>query len=156
MLERVKDAPSPIVVSVDLAVPPAEAFEAFTERFADWWPVLTHSLSRSAATRCSFEARAGGLVEERAPDGVRHVWGEVIAVEPGRRVRFSWYPGREPESAQWVDVVFAESQSGSRVTLTHGGWDALGEIAPLLRREYMPGWQHVFGELFASYARQRG
>jgi hypothetical protein len=44
---------------------------------------------------------------------------------------------------------------GSRVILTHGGWEALGEIASVLRREYVPGWQHVFGDLFGGYARRR-
>jgi uncharacterized protein YndB with AHSA1/START domain len=142
----------PIVLTVDLAIGPAQAFDAFTGRFADWWPVATHSLSRTTATRCSFDARAGGRVEELEPGGARHVWGEVLVVEPGRRVRFSWYPGRDPESAQWVDVDFSPGPAGSRVTLMHGGWDALGEIGPLLRQEYLPGWRHVLGERFAAYA----
>jgi uncharacterized protein YndB with AHSA1/START domain len=145
----------PIVVTVELALSPAKAFAAFTERFADWWPVATHSLSRSPATRCSFDARPGGRVEERAPDGARHVWGEVLEVESGRRVRFTWYPGREAGSAQWVDVDFAPGPAGSRVTLTHGGWEALGEIGPLLRQEYVPGWRHVLGDLYAGFARGR-
>ncbi|MBX3703962.1 MAG: SRPBCC domain-containing protein [Steroidobacteraceae bacterium] len=143
---------SPIVVTVELGLEPARAYAAFADRFADWWPVATHSLSRSAATRCSFDARAGGNVWERAPDGSCHVWGEVQAVEPGRRLRFSWHPGRERESAQWVTVEFAAAPGGSRVTLTHGGWEALGEIGPLLRQEYLPGWQHVLGERFTAYA----
>ncbi len=144
--------PPPIVVTVDLVVAPARAFAAFTERFGDWWPVATHSLSRSRATRCRFDARLGGMIEEHAPDGSRHVWGEVLLVEPGRRLRFSWYPGRDGETAQWVDVAFEPGPAGSRVTLTHGGWEALGEIGPLLRQEYLPGWRHVLGELYVRYA----
>jgi uncharacterized protein YndB with AHSA1/START domain len=143
----------PIVVTVDLAAAPAEAYAAFTARFGDWWPVATHSLSRQAATRCRMDAAPGGALEERAPDGARHLWGTVESVEPGRRLRFTWHPGREPASAQWVDVVFAARQSGSRVTLTHGGWEALGEIAPILRREYLPGWRDVLENFFAGYAR---
>ena len=53
----------PIVVSVDLPVVPADACAAFTARFADWWPVATHSLSREAATRCSMDATPGGVIE---------------------------------------------------------------------------------------------
>jgi len=146
----------PIVLTVDLAIDPARAFAAFTARFAEWWPVATHSLSRTAATRCSFDARAGGTLGERAPDGARHSWGQVLAIEPGRRVRFSWYPGRERESAQWVDVDFAPGPCGSRVTLTHGGWEALGEIAPLLRQEYIPGWRHVLCVRYAEFAQSYG
>jgi uncharacterized protein YndB with AHSA1/START domain len=145
-------APDPIVVSIDLAVPPGRAYEMFTARFSEWWPAATHSLSRHAQTRCSLDASVGGLLAERAPDGTRHVWGAVEALESGRRIRFTWHPGREPESAQWVEVVFARAGCGSRVTLTHGGWEALGEIAPLLRQEYAAGWRHVFGNMFAARA----
>jgi uncharacterized protein YndB with AHSA1/START domain len=147
-------APDPIVLSIDLLASPAQAYAAFTAEFADWWPVATHSLSRQASTRCRFDATPGGAVEEQSPDGVRHLWGIVEAIEPDRRIRFSWHPGREPESAQWVDVVFAPAGEGSRVTLTHGGWESLGEIAPILRHEYVSGWQNVFGSIYAGFARR--
>ncbi len=145
------NSPEPIVVSVDLPAPPARAYAAFTAQFAEWWPVATHSLSRRASTRCRLDASLGGTVEESAPDGTRHVWGAVQALEPGRRIRFSWHPGREPESAQWIDVVFAPAEFGSRVTLTHGGWEALGEIAPILRQEYASGWRNVFAVIYAGF-----
>jgi len=144
----------PIVVSVDVPWTPERAFEHFAAGFPGWWPVVTHSLSRSAATRCQFDATPGGALEERAPDGARHLWGTVESVEPGRRLRFSWHPGREPESAQWVDVEFAAVGASSRVTLTHGGWEALGEIAPILRREYASGWRDVLENHFAGCARE--
>jgi len=140
------------VLAIDLAVPAEAAYEAFTRRFGEWWPVATHSLSRQAATRCRFDSTPGGAVDEHAPDGARHVWGSVQAADPGRRIRFSWHPGRDPDSAQWIEVVFTAIPGGSRATLTHGGWEALGEIGPLLRKEYVPGWQKVFGEFFASFA----
>lgn len=145
----------PIVIAVDLPAPPAEAFAAFAGGFADWWPAATHSLSRHPEARCQLDAVPGGRLEERSPDGARHLWGTVQAVEPGRRLRFSWHPGREPDSAQWVDVAFAPAAGGSRVTLTHGGWEALGEIAPILRREYVSAWQGVLGSTYAGFVRAR-
>jgi uncharacterized protein YndB with AHSA1/START domain len=142
----------PVVASVEVPVSPARAYEAFVAGFADWWPVATHSLSRDAAARCGLEAVPGGALEERAPAGVRHLWGRVESAEPGRLLRFSWHPGREPESAQWVEVAFEPAASGTRVTLTHGGWEALGEIAPILRREYAAGWPEVLAACYASHA----
>jgi uncharacterized protein YndB with AHSA1/START domain len=145
------NAIEPVVVSVDLDATPARAFAAFAARFSDWWPVATHSLSRSAATRCALDAAPGGAVLERSPDGTQHVWGTVETVEPGRRLRFTWHPGREPESAQWVEVRFEAAAAGTRVTLTHGGWEALGEVAPILRREYQSGWRDVLATDFAAF-----
>jgi uncharacterized protein YndB with AHSA1/START domain len=145
----------PIVLAIDLAATPSEAFAAFAARFTEWWPACTHSLSRHAATRCRLEPVAGGAVEECAPDGAVHRWGTVVALEPGRRLRFSWHPGREPDTAQWVELVFAPRGAGCRVTLTHGGWQALGEVAPILRREYVSGWQHVLCEIYADFVRMR-
>jgi activator of Hsp90 ATPase-like protein len=148
------EAPDPIVLSVDLPEAPEAAFWLFASRFADWWPARTHSLSRDAATVCRIQCETGGAVEERSPDGDWHRWGSVEVYEPGRRLRFSWHPGREPESAQWVDVTFAPLDSGSRVTLRHGGWEALGEIAPILRREYAAGWRIVLGQSFAGFVQR--
>ena len=100
----------PIVVSVDVPSTPERAFEAFAAGFADWWPVV--DALAVAQRRDALPARrdAGRVVEERAPDGARHLWGTVESVEPGRRLRFTWHPGREPESAQWVDVDFARGR----------------------------------------------
>lgn len=150
------DDVEPIVVEVELDGTPQAAFEAFVTGFGDWWPVLTHSLSRSAATRCEFEPASTGRIVETTPDGTQQLWGGVTSFEPGRRVQFTWHPGRGPDTAQWVEVSFAATGGGCRARLVHGGWDKLGEVAPLLRREYVPGWQRVFGECFARYARRQG
>lgn len=147
--------PEPIVLSVDLPVSPAEAFECFAPAFATWWPVATHSLSRSSMTDVEIGCEPGGAIAERVDEGPWQRWGTVEAFEPGSRLRFTWHPGRDPESAQWVEVRFETAGAGSRVTLTHGGWEALGEIAPILRREYASGWQYVFGEAYAGFVRRR-
>jgi hypothetical protein len=65
-------APDPIVLSIELAATPERAYCAFTTRFEEWWPVATHSLSRSAGTRCRFDATPGGALEEVTPEGARH------------------------------------------------------------------------------------
>jgi uncharacterized protein YndB with AHSA1/START domain len=145
-------APEPIVLSVDLPVSPERAFEAFAPGFSGWWPVASHSLSRDLATVVRMRVDPGGAIEERDPDGNWHRWGTIESFEPGRRLRFTWHPGREPASAQWVEVVFEPLATGTRATLTHGGWEALGEIAPILRREYASGWQHVFGRVYVGFA----
>lgn len=146
---------SPIRLTLELDVPPAEAWTRFVQGFGEWWPNQTHSLSRQPGTRCVLEARVGGRLYEIAPDGSQHLWGQVEFARAAEAVCFSWHPGREPESAQQVAVTFEATPAGCRATLVHGNWEALGEIAPILRAQYVPGWAHVFGELFARYARRR-
>lgn len=150
------DELAPIVMEIELGGTPQAAFDAFVAGFGDWWPVLTHSLSRAPETLCAFEPHAGGRIVETAPGGARHLWGSVTGIEPGRRVRFTWHPGRGPDSAQWVEVSFVAEGDGCRARLVHGGWETLGEVAAILHREYVPGWKRVFGECFAAYAQRRG
>ncbi len=78
----------PIVISVDLAGAPVRAYAAFTAHFADWWPVSTHSLSRDDSTRCRFEARVGGAVDEQAlalRDAMRVLFPEAVALVSAAR-----------------------------------------------------------------------
>ena len=97
------------------------------------------------------EPRAGGRLVETARDGTEHPWGTVSAWEPGRRVAFSWHPGRDPASAQWIEVAFRANPAGTRVTLVHGGWEALGERATASREAYRNGWPTVFGQRYRDF-----
>lgn len=151
MLALMNEDLSPLVIHQALGVAPARAYRAFVDEFAQWWPVLTHSLSRDPATRCRLQPVAGGVIEEISPDGSCHRWGEVLALDEGRKLRFSWHPGREASSAQWVEVRLETAGRGTLLVLTHGGWEALGEIAPILRREYRPGWEFVLSRALAVH-----
>ncbi|MGA1463605.1 MAG: SRPBCC domain-containing protein [Steroidobacteraceae bacterium] len=134
----------PFTVELKLPCPAQRAWQAFVHDFADWWPVVTHSLSRDPRARCVLEATPGGAVFELAPDGARHDWGRVTECdETVYRLMFTWHPGRETDSAQWVQVEVHSTEDGCLLSLTHGGWEALGEIAPLLRQEYRRGWRQV-------------
>ena len=101
------------------------------------------------ARRDAGRGARGASARRRAPS-----LGHGGVGRPGQAPAFSWHPGREPESAQWVDVEFVAVGAGTRVTLTHGGWEALGEIAPILRREYASGWRDVLEKHFAGRARE--
>ena len=94
----------------------------------------------------------GGRLVETIEEGADAVWGTVEDWQPGERVRFSWHPGRDSASAQWVEVTFARNPPGTRVTLTHGGWERLGERAAEARSNYTGGWQFVFWGLLHGSA----
>jgi hypothetical protein len=102
-----------------------------------------------------FEPRAGGRIVETVADGRECVWGTIDEWSPGERLRFSWHPGRGPETAQWVEVAFAPNPAGTRVTLTHGGWERLGERAATVRENYVTGWSAVVVARYGPYCAGR-
>ena len=64
---------------------------------------------------------------------------------------FSWHPARDPASAQWIEVSLCANPAGTRVTLVHGGWEALGESAATVRRGYGSGWSTVFAQRYRDF-----
>jgi uncharacterized protein YndB with AHSA1/START domain len=143
---------NPIVKRRRVPVSPDRAFTLFTDELGSWWPLATHSVGGDQAVAAVFEAVPGGRIYERTADGAEHQWGEVLEVEPGRRLVFTWHPGRAASTAQTVEVTFTESDGECLVELVHRGWEALGETAAQTRAGYDSGWDHVFDECFGSYA----
>lgn len=139
----------PLRKSVTVRWSPEAAFRRFTDEIATWWPRRTHSVGGEAAENVIFEPRVGGRIYEVMRDGRTAVWGTVLEFEPPRRVAFSWHPGREPDTAQTVEVTFAAAGDGTLVELVHTGWEKLGEEALEMRERYDGGWTFVldrFGE----------
>ena len=67
-------------------------------------------------------------------------------------MRYTWYPDRTAESSQDIEVRFEPEGSGTRLTLTHTGWERLGKEARKARRGYPIGWAYVM----QLYAGQKG
>jgi uncharacterized protein YndB with AHSA1/START domain len=136
---------APVRKSIEVRCNGADAFRIFTEDIHTWWPLETHSISGSKATRCAFESKAGGEIYEEDQDGVRHIWGSVRVWEPPRRIVFSWHLGRGEEVAQEVEIRFEESGEGTRVELEHRDWEVFGTEAESKREQYNKGWELVLG-----------
>ena len=143
----------PLVVSVTVPLEAPQAFRLFTAGMDRWWPSEGHSVTGLGA-RPVFEARIGGRIYEVGPDGSRHIWGTVESIDPPGHVAFSWHPGREPESAQHVEIAFDQRGEETVVTLTHTGWEILGDRATETRSGYQTGWSLVLGQRFAEAARR--
>jgi uncharacterized protein YndB with AHSA1/START domain len=76
----------------------------------------------------------------------------VLAYQPPHRIAFSWVVQLSAEQAQLVDIRFTPEADGTRVELTHSGWEKLGDAAASLRERYDRGWGTVFERHFADYA----
>jgi hypothetical protein len=146
--------PESIIKVLDLDCTPLRAFDIFVHRMSAWWPLDSHAVSVAggqAAPGVAVEAWVGGRVVEALADGGSSVWGNVLICDPPHRFAMSWHPGTDPARPTRVDVAFdARPGGGTRVTLTHGGWDVWAADAPEKRGNYVTGWDFVFGTRFAA------
>ncbi|HEX3411087.1 MAG TPA: SRPBCC domain-containing protein [Stellaceae bacterium] len=140
----------PIVKSVTVCAAPARAFALFAERFARWWP-LARVHTGPDPVHCAIEPRVGGRVFERAADGRETPWGTVLAYDPPNRLAFSWVVELAAEQEQLVEIRFTAEDGGTRVELTHSGWEKLGDAAASQRERYDRGWGTVFERHFVEY-----
>jgi hypothetical protein len=110
------------------------AFEVFTARFGEWWPLATHHTADAEAAGAHMEPRVGGRWFERGIDGSETMWGTVLTWEPPARVVLAWMLNPEfaydpdPAKASEVEVRFiAEGPSTTRVELEHRNLDRHGD-----------------------------
>lgn len=148
---------APVVKTLDVRRSADDAFRMFVHEAAHWWPLDTHALAPENNTKAVghiVEPRVGGRVYEVTEDGRKFEWGEVLAYEPGRRFSMTWQLGQAREESGEIDVRFEPVSDGvCRVTLTHTGWERLGDKGRDMREGYNMGWASVFGERFAEYTR---
>src|SRR3712207_9297211 len=93
---------APIVRTVQVPLPPEQAFELFTAGMGRWWPLHTHSIAadthegRVTVVSLTFEPRLGGRIVETMSDGSQGEWGRVLDWSPPRHVSFTWKPHLRP------------------------------------------------------------
>lgn len=143
-------------IQKELTVPlrPGEAFRLFTDDLAKWWPVDSHSVSAADGdlpASVTVEPFDGGQILEVKPDGTTAPWARVTRWEPGHAFGARWHVGRSEDEATDLLVVFTPTDTGTRVELTHGGFDALGDVATAVHGQYHTGWDMVLGQCFGTY-----
>ncbi|MCP3970235.1 MAG: metalloregulator ArsR/SmtB family transcription factor [Rhodobacteraceae bacterium] len=153
---KADNADTPITRTVRVPLPPARAFDLFTREMADWWPLDTHSISAQSgqtAKTVVVTPEPGGPITETKPDGTTTLWGRVTEWQPGRAFAMAWHVGRPASQATKVRLSFDVVAGGTRVTLVHSGWQALGAEATVIRVGYLTGWDSVFCTRFAACCR---
>jgi uncharacterized protein YndB with AHSA1/START domain len=142
-------AVQPVRLSVEVPLPPAEAFDLFTAGISEWWPYKTH-FNRGPVDSLIFETRVGGELKEVCADGVVATYAKVVGWDPPRRVVIKWMVSPHLVPPTEVDVRFSATESGTRVELEHRGF------AEQARRDsYAGGWPGVLAE-FAAAAVHKG
>lgn len=113
---------------VDIQASPETVFRFFSDsaRWARWW-----------GTGSTIEARPGGKVYIRHPNGMETV-GEVLEVSPPRRIVFSYgFPSGKPipPGGSRVTVQLEACPHGTRLHLVHEFSD------PAQRDHHIQGWR---------------
>jgi uncharacterized protein YndB with AHSA1/START domain len=107
---------------------------------------MSGKIARSVAMDC----RTGGRITEIDHAGNPVIWGSVTAFEPPQKLSLAWHINCPESEATWVDIAFEAAGNGTRVTLTHHGWEAFGDNAQKMRDGYNSGWTGVFETAFAA------
>ena len=133
----------PLQHEVKVDLDPPQAFELFTSRIGEWWPLA--SLSSTGLKQLSAFTDDGRLLERHGEQASS--WGEVTEWVPGERLAMTWHPGRDEDEASQLTVTFSAYGEQTLVTLEHAGWEVY-EDAVAARTNYSGGWATVMG----SYA----
>lgn len=129
----------PLRLSLDVACPVERVFSIWTDQISRWWPA-DHTVSGRADAEVVLEPQPGGRIFERTPDGVEHEWGEVTNWEPPHRLGYLWHLRRDRADATVVDIRFTPAKAGTRIEITHTGWERLGTDGPTWRNRNQQGW----------------
>jgi uncharacterized protein YndB with AHSA1/START domain len=157
-METIEFKVPPVIKTVTYAGSPEDAFDRFTLDIGRWWPLATHSLGKSDnALSVGFERlEAGGALVEQCRSGDRYVWGSITDIRRPRLVSFTWHVGRSQDAAQLIEVTFDPNEDGTtKVTLTHSGWERLGDGALEAQQSYNTGWDPVLARYVTSGEDQR-
>ncbi len=140
----------PVIKTRTVPLPLDAAFDLFTQRIREWWPVRTHSIGREDVVDVRFEGQVGGRVTEVMGDGTEHSWADVLAWDPPHRFVLSWHPAVAPAAASRLEVRFVPVPAGTEVLLRHDGWEEFGEQGSEHRGSYDQGWELVLGPFVAA------
>ena len=145
---------APILRTIEVAVPPDRAFELFTGRMHDWWP-MGHSISDELRVAIEVEPRVGGWWGQIGARGARVQWGKVLSWNPPGRLLLAWQIDAQwqydPDLETELELTFTPVGSNTRVTLEHRNLERFGESAEKIAEQLRNGWPGVI-QCFADLA----
>ncbi|HRO04167.1 MAG TPA: SRPBCC domain-containing protein [Terricaulis sp.] len=116
-----------VLVSLRIAAPPQAVFDAFTQDIALWWranPML--QLTPRGDGELRFEPGEGGRLMTTLAGGKEFEIGRITTWAPPHVLAFTWRQATfPPDRVTNVEVRFEPIGEGTRVSVTHSGWDAI-------------------------------
>jgi uncharacterized protein YndB with AHSA1/START domain len=128
-----------ILARVDIAAPPERVFRALaSEEVAKWWGAE----GVYQTTTFTIDPQPGGTWrgEGKGADGTPfHVEGEVLEIDPPRRLVQTWRPSWGDGTPTTLTYSLEAIDGGTRLTLRHTGF----EDRPELCDGHGQGWERV-------------
>ena len=147
----------PIIKTVEVPCDKEKAFTVFLNEMGSWWPArpfTTSAMAGSTLKEIRVEPVVGGQITEVSEDGTEYLWGEILTYNPFDAFTMDFHipsPDWDIGPMSHVEVRFTEmAENKTRVVLTHGNWEALGDMAPQIRGGYEHGWKSIFDECYAQ------
>ena len=139
----------PLRLAFDVACSPEHAFATWTDRIDAWWP-RDHTVAGDDVAQVVLQPELGGRIFERTRAGAEHDWGRVTLWEPPVRFGYRWHLAQPPDDATDVEIRFVPAGPGTRVEISHTGWDRLGERGDILRGRNRAGWRTLLPHYVAA------
>ena len=140
----------PLVKSIEVPCGQEKAFTVFLD-MDSWWPkekFATSVMRGQAVKRLRVDATRGGRIVEVGSDDVEHVWGTIRTYDPYGYLKLDFHvphPSEEKPGFSTVEVRFTElGEDRTRVELTQSNWEALGDVAEMVRGGYGQAWGMIF------------
>lgn len=130
-----------VLARVEIEASPERVFRALTtEELTKWWGADEYE-----TTKFSIDLRPGGSwrTDGKGADGSAfHVEGEVLEVDPPRRLVQTWKPSWDPSPATKIVYTLEPIEGGTRVTIRHSGFTNAESCDG-----HSVGWMRVLGWL---------
>lgn len=123
------------VCSIVIAVPVEKVWDEITRTGSVQRPLYN--------TVLDIDLRPGGRLRYSSPDRKRvFVAGEVLEVDPPRKLRHTYIFTMTPEPVTEVTWLLEEVPGGCRVTVRHAGWTSEKDA-----KKHAAGWTEILGLL---------
>jgi uncharacterized protein YndB with AHSA1/START domain len=130
--------------AVHVEVPVERAFEAFTADWPVWWPAETHSVANGEVV---VDWRVGGTASEIV-EGKRVDWADILEYDPPHGFTMRWRVSAGKPATE-LSLRFETEGDGTRVELTHSGWESYPDGGEAESAGYTSGWDAVLGHYTA-------
>jgi len=149
--------PSQVIVALRVRASPERTFTAFTRDIGLWWrPSRFFAFTPRSPGVLSFDGGEGGRLIETREGGKVFEVGKIKVWAPFERVVFGWRQASfSPDQATEVEVRFEAVGEGTRISVTHTGWDSVpsehvakhGFPETLFLRRHAEWWQAQLAHL---------